>query len=90
MRWVTGAGNLVDGGGYTEERHSPTMLPNDIDTWPTAAGQVAPPTGGAGTNWTPGDTVTDIRFYNLGSSPANVGVSSQPANMQVQAAVILT
>ena len=78
-----------DTAGGTEERLSAITTANGFDTWPTTANQVGSlPTGSASSNnWQSGHTVTVIRCYNLGSTVANVGVSSQAATMQ--AGVIL-
>ena len=88
VEWLTAAGG-------SQERLSAPRTAGAFDTWPTSAAQVgaANPTGGAGNSgnstgaWTNNTTVTDIRFYNLGSTLANIGVSSQSAAMQ--AGVIL-
>ena len=70
--------------GGTQERLSAIITAQGFDTWPTAISQVgAMPTGGAGANWTSSDVCTVLRFYNLGSTVANTGVSSQSAQMQV-------
>ena len=74
--------------GSTQERLSAFTAAGQFDTWPTTASQVGSlPTGGSGNNWTSGDTVTDLRCYNAGSSLVNIGVSSATASMQ--AAVLL-
>ena len=75
--------------GSTEERLSAILSSGAFDTWPTSSSQIGSlPTGSASANnWTASDTVTVIRCYNLGSTFANVGVSSATATMQ--AGVIL-
>jgi len=47
-----------------------------FDTWPTAAGQAAPPSGGAGANWTAATTVTTLRFWNFSTTTATMQVSA--------------
>ena len=77
IEWLKAAGS-------TQERLSAITAAGGYDTWPTAASQLGSlPSGGGGANWTSSDTVTVLRFYNLGSSFANVGGFSQSANMQV-------
>jgi len=83
VEWLTSAAGL-------EMRLSAFLAANQSDNWPTNAGQVGSlPTGSASSNnWVTSDTVTDIRFYNLGCTIANIGVSSNSATMQ--AGAILT
>ena len=69
--------------GSTQERLSAFTAAGQFDAWPTTQSQVGSlPSGGSGNNWTSGDTVTDIRCYNAGSSLVNIGVSSATAAMQ--------
>lgn len=72
--------------GSTQERLSAILAANSFDVWPLSSSQLGSlPSGGAGNNWTSGDTVTVIRFYNLGSTLVNVGVGSVAASMQAGA-----
>ncbi len=85
VEWLTTASG-------SQERLSAILSANSFDTWPTQSSQVGTlPTGGGGVGgaaaWTTNTTVTDLRFYNLGSTFANVGVSSSPANMSAGAIV---
>jgi hypothetical protein len=80
--------NWLTASGGTQERLSAILAAGAFDTWPTASSQLGSlPSGSAGLAWTSAQTVTDIRCYNLGSTIANIGVSSSPATMQ--ASVIL-
>lgn len=79
IEWLTTASG-------NQERLSAFTAGGQYDTWPTAASQVGTlPTGGNGNAWTTNTTVTVLRCYNLGSTLANVGVSSSSANMQAGA-----
>ncbi len=57
-----------------QDRLSYIAIANSADAWSTAQGQAAPPTGGAGANWTGTDTVTTIRCWNFGSVAATMQV----------------
>jgi len=79
--WLTASGG-------SQERLSAILASSAFDTWPTSSSQLGSlPTGGSGATWGSAQTVTDIRCYNLGSTLANIGVTSTVATMQ--ASVIL-
>ncbi len=56
-----------------QDRLSLLSAANSYDTWPTAAGQSAPPSGAIGT-WTGSDTVVTIRCWNNSTSTATMQV----------------
>jgi hypothetical protein len=82
IEWCNNASNSP-----TSQRLSAILTSGAFDTWPIQASQSGGLPSGAG-NWAANATVANIRCYNLGSTPASVGTSSQSANMQ--AALLLT
>ena len=58
----------------TQERLSLIATANGCDTWPSSSGQSAPPVGGAGANWTSGDTVVTIRCWNNSANTATIKI----------------
>jgi len=84
--------NWLTASGGSTERLSALLSANAFDTWPTNSSQTGStqlPSGGNTTNsanatgnWTTATTVTLVRCYNLGSTLANIGVSSSAATMQ--------
>jgi hypothetical protein len=59
-----------------QQRLSYINAAGGFDTWPSTSGQPAPPSGGAGSNWSAATTVVTLRFWNFSTSTAQMQVGA--------------